>query len=370
MNKNYKTWLVLICSVQLVRGDCNATDELHRCFQGVQNVFLKPNFIFPTSQDEIDQSCSETFPKMWSEFVSCVTNFTETCFKGPEKAQIHQAVGKSINSIHKLCTNKDMQADYHNVSTCLRNKISENSQCGIPYQKFVQDANQGYEHLCCSYDEFKSCLLDGNKPCCDGPECEELRFSSELAKSWLEQAFGFMFKHCQDLSYCQPSTTSTTTTTTKTTPLLPQRTTQSYAYYPVSQDEEPNDDSDGDDDASDLETSTLPKNTIVTTETSTAEEEEDVGGVEDYGDLSATKASLPTIQSASRPTFRAPPGQFQEPRSLDERLNLLSDVTPVPRSASSPSSSPSSAGSSSKSPPTFRAFSLLLHLLIWFWGRA
>ncbi|XP_059097471.1 uncharacterized protein LOC131891818 isoform X2 [Tigriopus californicus] len=319
MNKNYKTWLVLICSVQLVRGDCNATDELHRCFQGVQNVFLKPNFIFPTSQDEIDQSCSETFPKMWSEFVSCVTNFTETCFKGPEKAQIHQAVGKSINSIHKLCTNKDMQADYHNVSTCLRNKISENSQCGIPYQKFVQDANQGYEHLCC---------------------------------------------------YCQPSTTSTTTTTTKTTPLLPQRTTQSYAYYPVSQDEEPNDDSDGDDDASDLETSTLPKNTIVTTETSTAEEEEDVGGVEDYGDLSATKASLPTIQSASRPTFRAPPGQFQEPRSLDERLNLLSDVTPVPRSASSPSSSPSSAGSSSKSPPTFRAFSLLLHLLIWFWGRA
>lgn len=360
MNKSFKTWLVLICSVQLVRGDCDATDELHRCFQGVQNVFLKPNFIFPTSQDEIDQSCSETFPKMWSEFVSCVTNFTETCFRGPEKAQIHQAVGKSINSIHKLCTNKDMQADYHNVSTCLRNKISENnSQCGIPYQKFVQDANQGYEHLCCSYDEFKTCLLDESIPCCDGPECQELKFSSELAKSWLEQAFGFMFKHCQDLSFCQPSTTATTTSTftTKTTPLLPQRTTQSYAYYPVSQDEEEvNDDSDDIIIAENLETSTLPKNTIVTTEPSTTQAEpEDV-----YFEQSATQPSLSTRQGASRPTFRAP----QEPRSLDERLNLLSDVTPVPRSASS------SSGPSSKSTlVAFWARSLLPPLLLLFWER-
>lgn len=160
-------------------------------------------------------------------------------------------------------------------------------------------------------------------------------------------------------SFCQPSTTATTTSTftTKTTPLLPQRTTQSYAYYPVSQDEEEvNDDSDDIIIAENLETSTLPKNTIVTTEPSTTQAEpEDV-----YFEQSATQPSLSTRQGASRPTFRAP----QEPRSLDERLNLLSDVTPVPRSASS------SSGPSSKSTlVAFWARSLLPPLLLLFWER-
>eukprot|EP00095_Tigriopus_kingsejongensis_P012688 maker-scaffold22_size673200-snap-gene-4.18 protein:Tk12688 transcript:maker-scaffold22_size673200-snap-gene-4.18-mRNA-1 annotation:"PREDICTED: uncharacterized protein LOC100570485" len=355
----FQTWLGLIFSVPLVGGDCNAPKaELHVCFQSVQNVFLTPSFIFPASQKEVDQSCSQTFPKMWSDFVSCVTNFTEACeMSNPEKTQIHQAVGKSINSIHKICTNKAMQADYRNVSACLRQKISANSECEAPYQKFIQDANQGYESLCCSHNDFKDCLLDESKPCCSNEECGDLVFSADLAKSWLEQAFGFVFKQCEDLSYCEPSTTEEASKVEKTT--------QSYAYYPVSSSEtstlketivttiigpeEP-----------DEPTTTPPGSPVLLSATTSATLDEELGGM---GTIWPKTRSTTTENNNNNINFNWQPPQ--EPRSLDERLNLLSHVTAVPRSSSSSDGpnlvNPSQAGSLCLIPP------LLLCLLGQLW---
>ncbi len=49
------------------------------------------------------------FPKMWSDFVGCTKSFAASCISSTELSQFNRAVGNSINSVHKMCTNEDYQ---------------------------------------------------------------------------------------------------------------------------------------------------------------------------------------------------------------------------------------------------------------------
>ena len=53
--------------------------------------------------------CSDVFPKMWSDFVGCTKSFGASCISSTELSQFNRAVGNSINSVHKMCTNADYQ---------------------------------------------------------------------------------------------------------------------------------------------------------------------------------------------------------------------------------------------------------------------
>ena len=51
--------------------------------------------------------CSDVFPKMWSEFIDCTKSFAASCISSAELSHFNRAVGTSINSVHKMCTNED-----------------------------------------------------------------------------------------------------------------------------------------------------------------------------------------------------------------------------------------------------------------------
>ena len=53
--------------------------------------------------------CSDVFPKMWSEFIGCTKSFAASCISSSDLSQFNRAVGNSINSVHKMCTNQDYQ---------------------------------------------------------------------------------------------------------------------------------------------------------------------------------------------------------------------------------------------------------------------
>ena len=53
---------------------------------------------------------SEIFPKTWSEHISCIKSFTSTCLSTNQRSDFNRAVGDSINSVHKMCTNEDYKS--------------------------------------------------------------------------------------------------------------------------------------------------------------------------------------------------------------------------------------------------------------------
>ena len=68
---------------------------------------------------------SVLFPKTWSEFVTCIKQYTNDCLTSDQvimgdclkhwmtscftfqRSDFNRAVGDSINSVHKMCTNED-----------------------------------------------------------------------------------------------------------------------------------------------------------------------------------------------------------------------------------------------------------------------
>ena len=50
---------------------------------------------------------STLFPQTWSSFVACIKDYSSSCMNADERTDINRAVGDSINSVHKICTNVD-----------------------------------------------------------------------------------------------------------------------------------------------------------------------------------------------------------------------------------------------------------------------
>ncbi len=50
------------------------------------------------------------FPQTWSEFIACIKSFTSNCLSSNQRSEFNRAVGDSINSVHKMCTNDDYKS--------------------------------------------------------------------------------------------------------------------------------------------------------------------------------------------------------------------------------------------------------------------
>ena len=74
-----------------------------------KEFFDHPENIFPLNLTDIDRVCEDVYPKMWSDFVGCTKSFAASCISSTELSQFNRAVGNSINSVHKMCTNEDYQ---------------------------------------------------------------------------------------------------------------------------------------------------------------------------------------------------------------------------------------------------------------------
>lgn len=61
---------------------------------------------------------------MWSDFVGCTKSFAASCISSTELSQFNRAVGNSINSVHKMCTNEDYQKGRYHV-ICLKQSFEK-----------------------------------------------------------------------------------------------------------------------------------------------------------------------------------------------------------------------------------------------------
>jgi len=168
---------------------------LEKCIKMGKEFFDRPENIFPLNSTDIDRVCSDVFPKMWSDFVGCTKSFGASCISSTELSQFNRAVGNSINSVHKMCTNADYQKDYLKSAICIKSAAIEETGCKIFYDELLQEINSPSESstLCCAHTAFKDCLMEETKACsCQGDSCQATNF----ARSIVENAIGFILNRC------------------------------------------------------------------------------------------------------------------------------------------------------------------------------
>jgi len=173
------------------------------------NPLLKePKHVFPTNTEDIDHVCREVFPKTWSEFIACIKSFTATCLSPSQRADFNRAVGDSINSVHKLCTNEDYKTNYLKKAECIKQKAMEEEVCKPYYEKLVthiQEGSVSTEDLCCAHDSFKTCVIEETKecPCSEGEgaaQCSDpTQSASHFAKVIVDNSLGFLLKQCNSI---------------------------------------------------------------------------------------------------------------------------------------------------------------------------
>ena len=79
---------------------------------------------------------STLFPQTWSSFVACIKDYSSSCMNADERTDINRAVGDSINSVHKICTNVDYRRGNASNLSCLVNslKMSTSAEVTLPKQ--------------------------------------------------------------------------------------------------------------------------------------------------------------------------------------------------------------------------------------------
>ena len=117
------------------------------------------------SDAKIKRFFSDVFPKMWSDFVGCTKSFAASCISSTELSQFNRAVGNSINSVHKMCTNEDYQKGKHNQprfqgyflnrnfwqtdylksAICIKSAAIDESGCKSFYDELMQEINSPSE---------------------------------------------------------------------------------------------------------------------------------------------------------------------------------------------------------------------------------
>jgi len=168
---------------------------LEKCIKMGKEFFDHPENIFPSNSTDIDRVCSDVFPKMWSDFVGCTKSFAASCISSTELSQFNRAVGNSINSVHKMCTNEDYQKDYLKSAICIKSAAIEETGCKTFYDELLQEINSPSESstLCCAHSAFKDCLMEETKACsCQDNSCQATNF----ARSIVENAIGFILNRC------------------------------------------------------------------------------------------------------------------------------------------------------------------------------
>jgi len=112
---------------------------LEKCIKMGKAFFDHPENIFPSNSTDINRVCSDVFPKMWSEFIGCTKSFAASCISSSDLSQFNRAVGNSINSVHKMCTNEDYQKDYLKSAHCIKNAAIEETGCKLFYDELLNE---------------------------------------------------------------------------------------------------------------------------------------------------------------------------------------------------------------------------------------
>merc|ERR1719187_1810743 len=115
------------------RLDCR-TDTLNTCIKLADPLLEDPRYVFPSNTEDINHVCNVLFPKTWSEFVSCIKRYTSDCLAADQRADFNRAVGDSINSVHKMCTNLDYKNDYLGHAACIKERSTGEVYCGQQYR--------------------------------------------------------------------------------------------------------------------------------------------------------------------------------------------------------------------------------------------
>jgi len=186
--------------------DCRP-ESLSNCIKLANPLLEDPKYVFPATDEDIDHVCNVLFPRTWSEFVSCIRQYTSECLSTDQKADFNRAVGDSINSVHKMCTNTDYKNDYLQHAECIKEKSVETSTCGDHYSRLVEQVKgiRSYDQreLCCTHNSFKECVLHQTEACACQPGesgCRDRQGMSAqgFARAMLDKALGFLLKQCQD----------------------------------------------------------------------------------------------------------------------------------------------------------------------------
>jgi len=182
------------------RLDCR-TETLNTCIKLADPLLEDPRYVFPSNTEDIDHVCNVLFPKTWSEFVSCIKRYTNDCLTADQRADFNRAVGDSINSVHKMCTNQDYKNDYLHHAECIKEKSTSSAFCGPHYNKLVNQV-KGVEpatqrELCCSHGSFKDCVLHETSSCTSNGQSSGMS-AEGFARAMLDKSLGFLLKQCQD----------------------------------------------------------------------------------------------------------------------------------------------------------------------------
>lgn len=191
-----------VCVMCQQRLDCQA-DELQSCIKLADPLLKDPKYVFPSNKQDINHVCNVLFPRTWSNFVSCIRRYTDTCLTQDQRGDFNRAVGDSINSVHKMCTNDDYQADYLQHAECIKEKSTDEIYCGTHYNLLVQQVQGSREaskqELCCSHNSFKECVLAETEQCrCEGENCRDGMSAKQFARTMLDKALGFLLKQCNN----------------------------------------------------------------------------------------------------------------------------------------------------------------------------
>merc|ERR1719232_2429487 len=119
------------------RLDCR-TDTLNTCIKLADPLLEDPRYVFPANTEDINHVCNVLFPKTWSEFVSCIKRYTSDCLTADQRADFNRAVGDSINSVHKMCTNEAYKTDYFRHADCIKEKSMNPEHCGDFYTRMIE----------------------------------------------------------------------------------------------------------------------------------------------------------------------------------------------------------------------------------------
>jgi len=178
---------------------------LEQCIKMADPLLKEPKHVFPTNTDDIDHVCREVFPQTWSQFIACIKSFTATCLSPSQRSDFNRAVGDSINSVHKLCTNEDYKSNYLKNADCIKDKAMD-EPCQPYYEKLVNHIQEGSvssEDLCCAHDSFKTCVIEETKecPCQDeqGSCGDQTQTASHFAKVIVDNSLGFLLKQCNSI---------------------------------------------------------------------------------------------------------------------------------------------------------------------------
>lgn len=181
------------------RLDCRS-EELNTCIQ-LADPLLQANHVFPTNDKDINHVCNVLFPETWSKFVACIKQYTTSCLTQDQRSDFNRAVGDSINSVHKMCTNEDYKNDYLRHAECIKQKSMAPEHCG-PYYSTLIDMVKGtvptdQRQICCAHSSFKDCVIAETKACpCTGDDCLQGMEATGFARAMLDKALGFLLKQC------------------------------------------------------------------------------------------------------------------------------------------------------------------------------